>query len=100
VVRIAGTRHAETNAAMLPRTMSFVAGRAPEALTGLAEALGCPLGDIGRRLDALGGRARIDVPPERVDAVVRAALGRPELAATPGGGVTADDIRSLLAPDG
>jgi alcohol dehydrogenase class IV len=100
VVRIAGTRHAETNAAMLPRTMSFVAGRAPEALTGLAEALGCPLGDIGRRLDALGGRARIDVPPELVDAVVRAALGRPELAATPGGGVTADDIRSLLAPDG
>jgi maleylacetate reductase len=99
LVRTAGTPHAETNAAMAPRTMSFVAERAPDAVAGLARALGCSLGDIGQRLDELGGRSRIDVPPERVDAVVRSALGRPELAATPGGDVSADDIRRLLTPE-
>lgn len=100
LVRTAGTPHADTNAAMLPRTMSFVAGRAPQAVAPLADALGCGLEKVGERLDELAGGARIAVPAESVDAVVRAALGRPELAATPGGPVTAGDIRRLLAPGG
>jgi alcohol dehydrogenase class IV len=100
LVRTAGTPHAETNAAMLPRTMTFVAGRAPDAVAGLADALECGIGEIGERLEELGGRVRIDVPPDRVETVVRTALVRPELAATPGGAVSGDDIRRLLTPAG
>lgn len=96
IVRTAGTPHAETNAAMLPRTMTFVAERSPEAVAGLADALGCGVDGIGERLDVLAGRERIAVPPDHVDAIVRAVLARPELAATPGGPVTADDVRRLL----
>jgi maleylacetate reductase len=100
LVRTAGTPHAETNAAMLPRTMTFVGERAPDAVAGLADALGCSVHEIGERLDELGGRSRIEVPPERVDAVVSGVLGRPELSTTPGGPVSADDVRRLVAPAG
>jgi maleylacetate reductase len=100
LVRTAGTPHAETNAAMLPRTMAFVGERAPATVAELADALGVSPPQISERLDELGGRVRIRVPAERVDAVVKAVMARPELAATPGGPVSADDIRHLIRPAG
>ena len=40
LVRICGSPHAETNAAILPRAMAFMAPRAPDGLAPLATALG------------------------------------------------------------
>ncbi len=40
LVRICGTPHAETNAAILPRAMAFMVPRAPDQLASLAAAIG------------------------------------------------------------
>ena len=48
IVRTAGTPHAETNAVMLPHSARLMAAARPEALAGLAEALGDRI-DVARR---------------------------------------------------
>jgi maleylacetate reductase len=57
IVRTAGTPHAETNAAMLPHTLRFMAPRAPEALGRLALALGRPGGEPAEAADAVAALA-------------------------------------------
>jgi alcohol dehydrogenase class IV len=87
LVRVCGTPHAGTNAAILPRAMSFMAPRAPDGLEPLATAIGTNPASIEARLLELGGnppglgdqgadRAKL---PEALDAM----LLRPELAFTP-----------------
>ena len=58
LVRMLGTPHAETNAAMLPRTMDAMRGRAPEEIASLAQALGVEPDEIRSRIESLGGGPR------------------------------------------
>jgi alcohol dehydrogenase class IV len=87
LVRICGTPHAPTNAAILPRAMAFMAPRAPDGLRPLATALGTTPDDIEARILQLGGN-----PPglgnqgadrTKLPQAIEAMLQRPELAFTP-----------------
>jgi alcohol dehydrogenase class IV len=96
-VRVAGTSHAETNAAVLPATITVMLERAPEAIADLATALGASASDLVARVDDLGGHARIDLDMPAREAVADTALRRPELADTPGPEVTRAELLGMLA---
>ena len=95
-VRILGTPHAQTNACMLPHTMAFMRDRATPQLRELSVALGTDLDGLPVRLDELGGHARVELPADRLGDVAEAALRRDDLARTPGGPVTRDDLMGIL----
>jgi alcohol dehydrogenase class IV len=87
LVRLCGTPHAETNAAILPRSMSALVPRVPAQLAPLAESLSTDPGDIEARILALGGEPAglgdLGADRGRVDEALDAMLLRPELAFTP-----------------
>jgi len=96
-VRVAGTGHAQTNAAVLPATITVMLQRAPAAMADLATALDVTGGDLVARVDELGGHARIELDTSVREAVADAALRRPELADTPGPEVTRAELLRMLA---
>lgn len=96
VVRVCGTPHAETYAALLPQTMRAMLKRAPQEMAKLAAAVGVTAEGLPQRLDELGGGSRLDLDPKQRELVVEAALARSELADTPGTPVTAADLEALL----
>ena len=87
IVRIAGTDHAATNAAMLPHTTEALAGVAPAQMRDLADAVGA--GDAGLRTriaDLAGGPVRlsvIGVERGQLSTIAEAAAARSELANLP-----------------
>jgi alcohol dehydrogenase class IV len=87
LVRMLGTPHAETNATMLPRTMEMMRSRAPDEIAALARALGAEPGEIGRRIESLGGGPRrlrdLGASADRLESARHAMLQRPELENTP-----------------
>ncbi len=87
LVRVLEIPHAETNAALLPRTMAAMRNRAPEEIRALAASLGTDPGKIQSRIQALGGGRRrlrdLDPDPARRGMALDAILSRPELANTP-----------------
>jgi maleylacetate reductase len=87
LVRICGTPHAETNATILPRAMSFMAPRAPDQLTKLASAIGADLSEIEPRILQLGGNPAglgdLGADQSKLDEALDAMLARPELAFAP-----------------
>jgi alcohol dehydrogenase class IV len=87
LVRICGTPHAGTNAAFLPRAMSFMTPRAPDGLEPLATALGTTPAEIEPRILALGGNppglGDLGGDSNKLPEAVEAMLMRPELAFTP-----------------
>lgn len=99
-VRVLGTPHAETNAALLPVTMEEMTGRAPEEMSQLADALGTEPERIRERIDALGGGRRhmgeLGAEPARKGEAVKAAMARGELERMTPGEVTAADVERLL----
>jgi alcohol dehydrogenase class IV len=117
-VRLFETPHAETNAALLPVTMEEMAGRAPEEIAALEEALvteGAEPGGgtskltergglgarVGTRIEALGGGRRglgeLGAESARVGDVVEGALSRRELnAMTPGPEFQPEDLERML----
>ena len=83
-VRMCGTPHSVTNAAVLPYALEAMAPREPEAIAELAAALGVEPGGLAERVAALGGGARLGgegVGEADLPAVADAALERSELAA-------------------
>lgn len=103
IVRVAGTPHAATNAVMLPHSVAFMAERAPREIAALGDALGAD--GVDGAADAvarLAGRslvsslAQLGLEEQRSAEVVSVALHHPGVAATPGG-LTADDLRALVA---
>ena len=82
-VRVLGTPHAETNAALLPVTMEAMVERAPEQLAALAGALGTDPEAIKARIERLGGGRRglgeLGADRSRLGEVIEAASSRPEL---------------------
>lgn len=87
LVRICGSTHAETNAAILPRAMAFMVPRAPDQLTSLAEALGTDPAGIEPRILDLGGNppglGELGADKSKLDQALESMLIRPELAFTP-----------------
>ncbi len=100
VARVCGTPHAETYAALLPHTMAAMRERAPSALAELSAAVGATVASLPQRLDELGGGARLQLDRSQIERVVEQALDRSDLAATPGGPVTPEQLTALLTAAG
>jgi alcohol dehydrogenase class IV len=87
LVRVCGTPHAETNAAILPRALAFVAPRVPDNLGPLAEVLSTEPDALEARVLQLGGSppglGALGADRSRLGEALEAMLMRPELAFTP-----------------
>jgi len=87
LVRLCGTPHAGTNAAILPKALAYLAERAPEAYEPLAAALGTDLADLPRRIEELGRPqplSELGGDESKLDEAIEAMLQRPELQHVPG----------------
>jgi alcohol dehydrogenase class IV len=84
VVRVCGTSHSVTNAAVLPFALEAMANREPSAIAQLAAALHVGPEGVAERVSALGGGARLGgegVSATDLPRVADAALERSELDA-------------------
>ncbi|HEU5061662.1 MAG TPA: iron-containing alcohol dehydrogenase [Solirubrobacterales bacterium] len=98
LVRVCGTPHAETNAAVLPHAVGFLAERAPEAYEGLAVALGTDLSGLPRRVEELGRPRRLGElggDESKLDEALDAMLKRSELGRVPGA-VSREELERLV----
>jgi len=86
LVRICGSPHAETNAAILPHAVGLLAERAPEPYERLADALGVGRAGLASRIEELGQPPRLSevaAGASKLDEAVEAMLQRPELQRVP-----------------
>jgi alcohol dehydrogenase class IV len=101
LVRVCGTPHAGTNAAILPRAMALMATRAPEAIADLATAIGAnpDAASIEARILELGGDppglGELGGDRARLDDALDGILARPELGFTPGA-PDREELRNLV----
>jgi maleylacetate reductase len=99
LVRICASPHAETNAAILPRSMAFMVPRAPDNLASLAAAIATDPGDIEARILELGGDppglGDLGADRAKLDQALDSMMVRPELAFTPEP-PTRDDLEELV----
>jgi alcohol dehydrogenase class IV len=99
-VRVLGTPHAETYAALLPETIDAMRERAPEQIEALAAALGTDSAGIKERIADLAGHRHLrelGADRDRIDEVVEVALARPELDhMTPGETLSREDLNAIL----
>jgi len=100
LVRVCGSPHAETNAAILPRALALLAERAPEPMAALAGALGTVPDGLEARAERLGGDppglGALGADRARLDEALAAMLARPELGFVPGPALTATDLGRLV----
>ncbi len=87
LVRVCGSPHAETNAAILPRAMAAMRDRAPDQIASLAEAIGTDPPGIESRILGLGGDpaglGAAGADRSKLDDALDAIEARPELQFTP-----------------
>jgi alcohol dehydrogenase class IV len=98
LVRICGTPHAETNAAVLPPALADLAERVPETYEWLAVSLGTDLDHLSRRVEELGRPRRLGGlggDASKIDEAIEAMLKRSELKRVPGPPGEAE-LRSLV----
>jgi alcohol dehydrogenase class IV len=98
LVRICGTPHAGTNAAILPHALSYLAERAPEPYERLAAALDDERDRLAERVAELGRPPRLSVvggDESKLDEAIEAMQKRPELQHVPGP-PTAEDLMRLV----
>jgi len=100
LVRVCGSPHAETNAAILPRAAAFLAKRAPEPFASFAEAIGTDRKGLEPRILELGGNppglGEIGADYAHLDSAIEAMLQRPELTSVPGPPLTKGDLAELI----
>ncbi len=100
LVRVCGSPHAETNAAILPRAAAFLAPRAPAKFAALAKAIDTDPPGLEPRLLELGGNppglAAAGADHSRLDDAIEAILQRPELAFVPNPSPTKKDLAELI----
>jgi alcohol dehydrogenase class IV len=100
LVRICGGTHAGTNAAVLPRALVLLVGRAPDRLADLAAAIATDPEDIEARVLQLGGNpaglGAIGADRAKLDQALDSMLVRPELAFVPGSPLTRADLAELV----
>lgn len=101
LVRVCGTPHAGTNAAVLPPAVAFLTPRAPERFAELAAALGTAVEMLAPRLRELGGNppglAALGADEARREDAIEAMLERHELSFVPGTPISKGDLAELLA---
>lgn len=101
LVRVCGSAHAQTNAAILPRAMAFMVPRAPDALAPLAAAIDCEAEEIEARILDLGGNpaglGAAGADRSKLDQALDAILIRPELAFTPPEPPRREELEQLIA---
>ncbi len=99
LVRICGSPHAETNAAILPRALSFMVPRVPDGLSPFAEAIAAVPAGIEARIRELGGDpaglGELGAERSKLDQALDSMLIRPELAFTPEP-PTREDLEKLV----
>ena len=98
LVRLCGTPHAETNAAVLPHAVALLAERAPEPYERLAAAFGTELDGLRARIEGLGQPrplGELGGDETRLGEAIEAMLERPELAHVPGS-ISAEDLAELV----
>jgi alcohol dehydrogenase class IV len=86
LVRICGSPHADTNAAILPAAMAAMVPRAPSQIAALAAALGTEPESIADRITALGqpiGLEAAGADRSRLEEALDAIEARSELQFTP-----------------
>jgi len=86
LVRLCGTPHAETNAAVLPHSTALLAERAPAVFERLGEALGTDRAGLAGRIEDLGRPKRLGEvggDASKLDEAVEAMLQRSELESVP-----------------
>jgi maleylacetate reductase len=100
LVRVCGSPHAETNAAILPRALVLLVARAPDRLADLAAAIETDPEDIEARTLQLGGDpaglGAIGADRSKLDQALDSMLMRPELAFVPGPALTKGDLAELV----
>ncbi len=100
LVRVCGSPHAETNAAILPRTLALLVARAPDRLADLAAAIETDPEDIEARVLQLGGDpaglGSLGADRSKLDQALDSMLVRPELAFVPGLPLSKADLAELL----
>jgi alcohol dehydrogenase class IV len=86
LVRLCGTPHAETNAAVLPHSVALLAERAPEVYERLGEALGTDRAGLPQRIEQLGDPPRLSEvggDASKLDDAIETMLERSELQRVP-----------------
>jgi alcohol dehydrogenase class IV len=86
LVRLCGTPHAETNAAVLPHSVALLADQAPEVFERLAEALRTERASLSTRIEQLGRPPRLSEvggDASKLGEAIEAMLQRPELQRVP-----------------
>ncbi|HEX5930120.1 MAG TPA: iron-containing alcohol dehydrogenase [Solirubrobacterales bacterium] len=100
LVRVCGSPHAETNAAILPRSLDLLIARAPDRFADLMSALETDPGDAEARLLELGGEppglGAAGADRSRLGEALDAMLQRPELAFTPEPAPTREELAELI----
>jgi alcohol dehydrogenase class IV len=100
LVRLCGSPHAETNAAILPRSLALLVARAPDRLADLAAAIEADPEDIEARAFQLGGEpaglGAIGADRDSLDQALDSMIVRPELAFVPGPPLTKGDLAELV----
>jgi alcohol dehydrogenase class IV len=98
-VRVLGTPHAETYAALLPHTMEALRQRVPEQGEALASALGTDGNGLKERIADLAGNrtlGELGADRSRIGEVVDVAMTRPELEHMTPGDVSREDLTAIL----
>jgi maleylacetate reductase len=98
LVRICGTPHAETNAAILPQAIGFLTERVPEAYEGLAASLSTDLPGLPQRIEELGQPQPLGTlggDESRLDEALDAMQRRSELQRVPGV-ITRSDLDGIV----
>ena len=86
LVRVCGSPHAETNAAILPRAVEALLPRVPDQMGELATAIGTDPAGLGTRLEELGrpqGLGAAGADRRRIEEALDGIEQRPELRFTP-----------------
>jgi len=99
LVRLCGTPHAETNAAVLPAALAFLAERDPDAFAPLAAALGTDLPGLAPRLTELGRPPALQPlcsQPRELGSAYEAMLQRSELRHVPGPAINQADLARIV----
>lgn len=100
LVRVMGLAHAETNATMLPHTMTAMTHRAPRQLTALADALGTTAGAIGSRISDLSGGPRhledLGADKAEIDEVLDAIETRGDVATNTPDAPGREAVRAII----
>jgi alcohol dehydrogenase class IV len=100
LVRVCGGSHAETNAAILPRSLALLVAQAPDRLADFAAAIETDPEDVEARVLQLGGDpaglGAIGADRAKLDEALDSMLLRPELAFVPGPPLTKGDLAELV----